>query len=739
MTPMIQPFIPDIPATGRFTLPTEAGQDDLVLELATRWGADTIRDSDGTELSPSLTALGFDIFSTVCLTRADQEFVRAHPEFLIRKFLRSDPATAVSDTLVLVPMAGFDARKYRIDTLNDPATWWEVHDRTTGEKVPGPQWSFDPAAGTVTLRDITPWHQYTVNFLVQQIWDSTSMHNHLTNGWTCDPIMSVDPWHPACYDHLMRWFDRWLEEHPATTVVRLTTLCYHFPIDSGADGKTRYFDGQGYADTVSIPALLDFEAKHGYRPTSEDFVDAGYYRNTHRVPTVRQRQWMDHIHAFIVRFGRDLTDRIHRAGKKAAIFWGDHWIGMEPYLPGFQEMGIDIHINACEGGVVARRCAEAPGPQVKELRFYPYLFPDTFNDHGGQPLRDSQLFWANVRRGLLRGLVDRIGYGGYLSLAARFPAFVDHVADIAREFRTLLEVTGGTRSWRIPVKVAILNAWGACRSWIPMEGRDQKFAVPYSDNMFLLARSYLLECLAGLPVDVAFLSFDDVLAHGIPGDVDVVINDGDTGTAQSGGDHWLQPAIVAAIRRFVHQGGGFIGVREPSACLANGRVFQLADVLGVDQETGQSPGQRPVAEWSADPGHFILGGEPLELDFGTAQSHVAPVLHDTQVLATGPGGHVLASARDCGQGRAVYFAGLPATLDNYRLLLRALVWAAHKEDALERWHSTHPHTDCAWYPETRRLVIVNNSPSPLTTTVLDGGGRGTSVELAPFGSVWFST
>lgn len=734
----MRPFIPNNHTRGRFTLPTEAGQDELVLQLAEKWGADTIRDSDGTELSASLNELGLDIFSTVCLTRADQEFVRSHPEFLIRKFLRSDPATATVDTIVLKPMAGYDARKYRIDTLNDPATWWEVYDRTTGQRVHDSQWTFDPTTGEVTVRGITPWHQYTVNFLVEQIWDSTSMHNHLTNEWTCDPIMSVDPWHPACYDHLMQWFDRWLEEHPATTVVRLTTLCYHFPIDSGADGKTRYFDGQGYADTVSIPALLDFEAKYGYRPTSEDFVDQGYYRNSHRVPTQRQREWMEHIHQFIVRFGRDLTDRIHRAGKKAAIFWGDHWIGMEPYLPTFQEMGIDIHINACEGGVVARRCAEAPGNQVKELRFYPYMFPDTFNNTGGQPLRDSQLFWANVRRGLLRAPVDRIGYGGYLSLAAQFPDFVNHVAELAKEFRTLCEVTRGSRSWRIPIKVGILNAWGACRSWIPMEGRDQKFAVPYSDNMFLLARSYLLECLAGLPVDVQFLSFEDIIANGIPSDLNVLINDGDAGTSQSGGEYWAMPEVVAAVRQFVHEGGGFIGVREPSAHAALGRVFQLADVLGVDQEHGISPSQRPVAEWKEDRGHFILSGSPLKLNFGTEKSYIAPVEHNTHVLATGPGGHVLASARDCGKGRAVYLAGLPATLENYRLLLRIIVWTAHKEDAFVYWHSTNPKTDCAWYPEVGKLIVVNNSGEPQTTTVLDGEGQPFTVHLDPFASSWFA-
>ena len=36
---------------GGFTLPGEAGYEKLTLELAKKWGADVIRDSDGTELS----------------------------------------------------------------------------------------------------------------------------------------------------------------------------------------------------------------------------------------------------------------------------------------------------------------------------------------------------------------------------------------------------------------------------------------------------------------------------------------------------------------------------------------------------------------------------------------------------------------------------------------------------------------------------------------------------------------
>ena len=39
---------------GDFTLPGEAGHEDLTLRLAEKWGADTIRDSDGTRLSPAI-------------------------------------------------------------------------------------------------------------------------------------------------------------------------------------------------------------------------------------------------------------------------------------------------------------------------------------------------------------------------------------------------------------------------------------------------------------------------------------------------------------------------------------------------------------------------------------------------------------------------------------------------------------------------------------------------------------
>ena len=38
--------------TSSITLPAEAGAEKTVIKLSKKWGADYIRDSDGTELSP---------------------------------------------------------------------------------------------------------------------------------------------------------------------------------------------------------------------------------------------------------------------------------------------------------------------------------------------------------------------------------------------------------------------------------------------------------------------------------------------------------------------------------------------------------------------------------------------------------------------------------------------------------------------------------------------------------------
>lgn len=59
----------EVKRKGNFTLPGEAGYEKLTLELAEKWGADVIRDSDGTVLSDEILDAGYGIYSTICMIR----------------------------------------------------------------------------------------------------------------------------------------------------------------------------------------------------------------------------------------------------------------------------------------------------------------------------------------------------------------------------------------------------------------------------------------------------------------------------------------------------------------------------------------------------------------------------------------------------------------------------------------------------------------------------------------------
>ncbi|MCK5844910.1 MAG: hypothetical protein KAG97_09400, partial [Victivallales bacterium] len=116
------------PSIGRVTLPAETGAKDTVVELFERWGADYIRDSDGTLLSQELIELGHKVYSTICIVRSDQEYPRANPAAQHQKFLMSEPVTAESSSVEIDPMATYYAEKYRLDTENDYKRWWQVID-----------------------------------------------------------------------------------------------------------------------------------------------------------------------------------------------------------------------------------------------------------------------------------------------------------------------------------------------------------------------------------------------------------------------------------------------------------------------------------------------------------------------------------------------------------------------------------------------------------------------------------
>ena len=183
---------------GSFTLPGEAGHEDLTLRLAKKWGADTIRDSDGTRLSREITQAGYEIYSTICLVRSVQPWARIHQDKLQQNFLMSFPLVAQGRTVAINLLNGYFREQFVVNFQDDPKAWWQVFARTTGREVPKKRWNFNAKQGAVTVRGTTPGHKYTVNFLAFRIWEEISMYNHITNDWgDREHLAAVDPMHPA--------------------------------------------------------------------------------------------------------------------------------------------------------------------------------------------------------------------------------------------------------------------------------------------------------------------------------------------------------------------------------------------------------------------------------------------------------------------------------------------------------------------------------------------------------------
>jgi 1,3-beta-galactosyl-N-acetylhexosamine phosphorylase len=535
---------------GGFTLPSQEGMDKETMELAKKWGADAIRDSDGTLLSDDLLNLGLDVYSTLCLIRCDQEWAKANPTELQQMYLVSDrKAGPLQGDLRINLLELYFDQQFKVNWDADPRRYWEVINRTTGEVVPAVGWSVDPEAGDVVVTRPQAGHEYTATFLAYQIWETTSMYNHITNNWGDRPHqMPVDPRQPRTRAHLKQLLHDWIGTHPGTDIVRFTSIAYQFTVMRAANGKRMYRDWAGYHGTVSPLALDEFEAAYGYRLRPEVFVEGGNRAHTDCVPSKEYLDWIAFTHDFIMELTKEWVDIVHEAGKKAYVFYCDHYIGTEPYSSKFRELGMDGIISPAIDGAECRKNTDCPGDMVKEVRLYPYFFPTEGERPvfapGGDPVADCQLRWEHVRRALLRNCADRIGYGGYLDLVMQYPEFLDEVEKVTNEFRFIKFHGGKTKPYSHGIKVGVLSAWGTARAW-------------HSEGA---ANFETLEVLSGLPFEIEYLSFDEI-RDGVPSDIKVLLNYGPAGSSWSGGDFWKDGDIVASVRKFVHEGGGLVGIQ----------------------------------------------------------------------------------------------------------------------------------------------------------------------------------
>lgn len=731
--------------SGSFTLPGEVGCEELTLKLAEKWGADVIRDSDGTKLSDEIINAGYGIYSTICIIRDHNEWAKKHRNMLQQTFLMSEPATARGEQLEIHPLDGYFKEQFQINDSEESLEFWQVFDRTENREISKEQWSYCRQSGAVTITGTEEFHQYTVNFLAYRIWEEINMYNHVTNHWNKEHLMPVDPRYPEAREYLLSWMKNWCEENPDTTVVRFTSLFYNFVWIWGENERHRnhFTDWGSYDFTVSPLALKQFEKEYGYALTSEDFISQGKLHATHMAPGKKQLDYMKFTNQFVISFGKQLVDLVHSYGKKAYVFYDDSWVGLEPYFPTFPEFGFDGIIKCIFSGYEVRLCAGVDTP-VHEVRLHPYLFPvglggaPTFSE-GGDPKRDAQKYWVAARRAMLRAKIDRIGLGGYLHLLEEYPDFVDYIEEVADEFRTLKALHQEGSPETLNFRIGVLTAWGKTRSWT-LSGH---FHETWQNDLI-----HINEAMSGWPVNVDYLDFEDVKNKDLSG-YDVIINAGFAGSAWSGAEYWKDSKAVTALCSYAWNGGCILGVNQPSMTDGFTTNFQLADVLGVDQDMGERCCHGRIAYEKQEK---ILDSMEVFAKSGSGKTakEIAGDFQETAgIYLTDPATEVLAETvayspigeevhtpkltiHSYGKGCGIYLSHFVYGVENSRFLLELLLKAAGKESAVQQL-GDNPCCETAYFPRSGKAVAVNNSGQVQNLHVTVGGVN-KEVELKPYSS-----
>ena len=711
--------------SGRVTIPTDLDVVPETLEILKKWGADAIRDCDGTDFPQQLKDADAKIYSTYYTTRKDNAWAKANPDEVQQCYIMTGFYTAPGDTVTIPLMKGISPELMQVNTNDDITRWWEVMDRTTGQPVPPEQWSY--ADGSVTVQAV-PFHEYTVSFLAYLIWDPVHMYNATTNGWTnFEHQITFDVRQPKTHKYSMERLRKFIAEHPYVNVIRYTTFFHQFTLIFDELKREKFVDWYGYSASVSPYILNQFEQEVGYKFRPEYIIDQGYYNNQYRVPSKEFRDFQAFQRREVAKLAKEMVDITHECGCEAMMFLGDHWIGTEPFMPEFKTIGLDAVVGSVGNGSTLRLISDIESVKYTEGRFLPYFFPDTFHE-GGDPVREAKENWVTARRAILRKPIDRIGYGGYLKLALQFPEFVDYVESVCNEFRELYENIKDTTPYCVK-RVAVLNCWGKMRAW---GCHMVHHALYYKQNY---SYAGVIEMLSGAPFDVKFISFEDIKndPH-LLDSLDVIINVGDADTAHTGGIWWEDPEISSAIRKFVWNGGGFIGVGEPSGHPYQGHILQLASVLGVEEENGFTLNYDKY-NWEEHPDHFILQDADRPIDFGEGKKNIY-ALEGTEVLVQ-RNKEVQMAAHDFGKGRAVYISGVPYSFANSRTLYRAILWSAHSEEELHTWFSSNYNVEVHAYVKNGKYCVVNNTYEPQDTTVYTTDGSSFALHLDANEIKWY--
>ena len=222
---------------------------------------------------------------------------------------------------------------------------------------------------------------------------------------------------------------------------------------------------------------------------------------------------------------------------------------------------------------------------------------------------------------------------------------------------------------------------------------------------------HINEALSGLPIEVSFINFEDI-KKGALKSVNVVINAGAAGSAWSGGDAWKDEEVVAALTKWVYEGGTFIGVDEPSAVEGYDNYFRMAPVLGVDEDIIDRVCH---GQWSFEVDEKAAA-EIMPQGSNVAERVKCHLTDGKACVLAARDNNPLMTRNSFGKGYGVYLSSFSVNNENTKLLLN-LILQAGGEAIDGNYLTDNANMECAYYPESRTLIVINNADSMQETTI----------------------
>lgn len=629
-------------------------------------------------------------------------WLRDHPKDAQFGYWVTEPVEA-RDSQVRVRLIATKWGGESITTIFDPKRYWKVVDVSANEVVPPHQWSYNEDANVVTIINARRGHRYRVYFLMQ---------THVG-----------DPQRPRFAEAGLQALDKWLSKFKGvldTYWFDEIAYAYPGPTPQGA------WDWEGYVWSAHPDNQSAFTRETGIAFDPRWLVMPP--RSIEVVPHRNYLRWMEWVQGKIKGWMRRAMDIPHRYGMRAWLYWGDCHVGMEPFLSSITDGNVDEIDKPASDAVTARALVSFPGVVFRRFRVH------WLHSHQvGVPRMSAVLHreWTSAKRGLLMKPIRGIYWMPFQNVAFSGEAcvredLIETISEINDEFRLIAERLADQPAWVHDITVYVIHSWGKVYSWRPWG-------------------SPILTHLTDAPVRVKFISYAEVETKGMPADADVAFLYGLPNSSWSGGHWWSSGKVAKALVQFVHDGGGLVALQAPSYYEVPEPHWALSDLLGVRGEgtlgyklqtvdasmlayTGREAPQQVnsstawLTKTVTGEKHWLSSELPVHILNMRETVNIAissPATQMLYALRTRSGDTTPAViARDVGNGRIVYICGWSNEYAFTRLIRRAILWVAHREDALKRlWVDNADNVFIYAYPTRRLLVLFSINESRVKAKV----------------------